>query len=373
MGSIFGKNLKLSLFGESHGSGVGLVLDGFPPGLLVDEVAIRRELDRRKPGQNAWSTSRSEGDLPQIMGGIYQGRTTGAPLAIFFKNQDTRSQDYSNLETHYRPSHADFTGMMRYEGFNDPRGGGHFSGRLTTGMVYAGALAKQWLAGLGEQGPQGMQSGQSIDILGHLSQVGQTFDLSLEQAMEEKKSLQADFPMFSERAAASAKEEIESARMSLDSVGAKITVAALNVPVGVGNPIFENLESHVASALFAVPGVKGISFGSGFDLVGMRGSEANDCLYELDGKTLTRTNHSGGINGGISNGMPIVVHVAVKPTASIGLAQETLKGNGQLGLLQIKGRHDPCIGPRALPVIEAMFALALMDLLMEKNYSCTGK
>lgn len=361
MGSVFGKNLKLSLFGESHGAGVGLVLDGFPPGLLVDEVAIRRELDRRKPGQNAWSTSRSEGDLPQIMGGIYRGLTTGTPLAIFFKNQDTRSQDYGNLESHYRPSHADFTGMVRYDGFNDPRGGGHFSGRLTTGMVYAGALAKQWL------------SGQGIEVLGHLSQVGQTLDQPLEAALEEHKCIQPDFPMFSESAAAAAKAEIESARMSLDSVGAKITVAALNMPVGVGNPIFENLESHVASALFAVPGVKGISFGSGFDLVGMRGSEANDRLYEADGKTLTRTNHSGGINGGISNGMPIVVHVAVKPTASIGLPQETLKENGQLGLLQIKGRHDPCIGPRALPVIEAMFALALMDLLMERRAHTAGK
>lgn len=353
MGSNFGKNLKLSIFGESHGVGVGMVLDGFPAGLSVDYDMVRMELDRRKPGMDVWSTPRKESDIPQVLGGINNGRTTGAPIAIFFENQDRKSDDYISSELHYRPSHADFTGMIRYSGFNDLRGGGHFSGRLTTGMVYAGSLAKQLLA----------QNG--IVINGHLSQVGAVKDLSLEMAFSNKLGLQADFPMFSEQSSLAAKLEIEEARTALDSVGAEITISAHGMPAGVGNPIFENIESHVASALFAIPGVKGISFGSGFDFATLRGSEANDCFYQDEGIVRTKTNHNGGINGGISNGMPIIVHVAIKPTPSIGIAQETLKANGNIEPLTIKGRHDPCIGPRALPVVEAMFALALLDLYMD--------
>lgn len=352
MGSIFGKNLKISIFGESHGAGVGVVIDGFPAGMAVNEVAIRRELDRRRPGQNAWSTQRSETDQPQVMSGIYRGHTTGTPIAVFFKNQDTKSKDYSELETHYRPSHADYTGMIRYEGYNDPRGGGHFSGRLTTGMVYAGALAKQLL----EQ--------QGIVIKGHLSQVGDVRDLSFVEADEAGIKVSSEFPMFSEEAAKLARLAIEEARVEMDSVGAEVEVVALNIPAGLGDPIFENIESHVASALFGIPGIKGVSFGSGFDFVSMKGSEANDVLIEEHGKVKTRSNHSGGVNGGISNGMPIVARVAVRPTASIGRSQETLKSSGKMELLQIKGRHDPCIGPRALPVIEAMFAFALADLMI---------
>lgn len=353
MGSNFGKNLKLSIFGESHGVGVGMVLDGFPPGMTVDHGKVRVDLDRRKPGMEAWSTPRKESDIPQVLGGIYNGRTTGAPIAIFFENMDRKSEDYISSELHYRPSHADFTGMIRYSGFNDFRGGGHFSGRLTTGMVYAGSLAKQLLC----------QKGITID--GHLSQVGTVKDISLEMALLNKGCLQIDFPMFSEQSALAAKLEIEKARTALDSVGAEITISAQGMPAGIGNPIFENIESHVASALFAIPGVKGISFGSGFDFAKLRGSEANDCFYENEGAVRTKTNHNGGINGGISNGMPIIVHVAIKPTPSIGIAQETLKENGEMEPLIIKGRHDPCIAPRALPVIESMFALALLDLYMD--------
>lgn len=352
MGSVFGKNLKLSIFGESHGAGIGMVLDGFPAGVLVDEVAIRRDLDRRKPGQNKWSSARTETDIPQVLSGIYKGYTTGSPIAIFFKNQDTHSEDYVEIERHYRPSHADFTGMIRYEGFNDPRGGGHFSGRLTTGMVYAGALSKQLLERSG------------ILIKGHLSRVGSAVDKSIEEAVEAKLELGSDFPMFDEAATHIAKMEIELARTTLDSVGSEVTVAGFNIPIGIGNPIFENIESHLASAFFAIPGVKGVSFGAGFDFVSMKGSKANDCLYEAAGKVQTRSNHSGGVNGGISNGMPLVAHVALRPTASIGLSQETLHGNGKMEWLQIKGRHDPCIGPRALPVVEAMFSLALIDLIL---------
>lgn len=352
MGSTFGKNIKLSIFGESHGQGIGVVIDGFPSGLKIDETHIRMELDRRKPGQNAWSTPRKEGDLPQVLSGIYKGFTTGAPIAIFFKNQDTRSQDYQNLEQHFRPSHGDYTGHVRYDGFNDPRGGGHFSGRLTTGMVYAGAIMKQWLLT------------QGVEIAGHVSQVGTVVDEDLMDALASGGMLCKDFPMFSEVAANAAKEEIEAARMALDSVGAKLTLAAIGMPIGVGNPIFENIESHVASILYGVPAVKGVSFGSGFDLVRMRGSEANDRMEKTQAGVKTLSNHSGGISGGISNGMPVICHVAVKPTASIGMIQETWDGKEETRPLQIKGRHDPCIGPRALPVAEAMFAFALGDLLL---------
>lgn len=352
MGSVFGKNLRLSIFGESHGAGIGMVLDGFPAGLLLDEDAILLELERRKPGKDPWSTARKEEDLPQILGGIYNGRTTGAPIAVFFSNNDTRSQDYEHLNRVYRPSHADFTGLIRFDGFNDMRGGGHFSGRLTTGMVYAGAVAKQLLSLSG------------ISILGHVSQVAGVKDLELSRAVTQNLKVTTDFPMFSEQAAEMAKSEIEAARMAKDSIGAEITVAAMNVAAGVGNPIFESIESHVASALFSIPGVKGVSFGSGFELVSMRGSVANDCFYEVGGQVKTETNHSGGINGGISNGMPVVVHVAMRPTPSIAATQVTLGKTGKMEELQIHGRHDPCIGPRALPVVEALFAIALLDLLI---------
>ena len=366
MGSVFGKNLKLSIFGESHGAGIGMVLDGFPAGLLLDEEAILLELERRKPGKDPWSTARKEDDAPQILGGIYNGRTTGAPIAVFFSNKDTRSQDYEQLNNAYRPSHADFTGMIRFDGFNDLRGGGHFSGRLTAGMVYAGALAKQLLSLSG------------IRIIGHVSQVGTVKDLELSSAMVETLKLSTDFPMFSVQAAELAKDEIEAARLAQDSIGAELTVAAINMPTGIGNPIFESIESHVAGVLFSVPGVKGVSFGSGFGLVNMRGSVANDCFYEANGQVKTKTNHSGGINGGISNGMPIVVHVAMRPTPSIGTTQTTLGRDGSLEELQLKGRHDPCIGPRALPVIEALLAVALLDMIMGakgnsiENYKAGG-
>lgn len=353
MGSVFGKNLKLSIFGESHGAGVGAVIDGFPSGILVDEVAIRRELDRRRPGQNTWSTPRSESDLPQVVSGIYKGYSTGTPIAVIFKNQDTRSGDYENIEVHDRPSHGDYTGRIKYKGFNDPRGGGHFSGRLTTGMVYAGSLAKQVLAG---------QYG--IAIKGHVSQVGSVKDMEIEKAISEGMLLSGDFPMFSEDKAGDAIRLIEETRKAGDSVGARLSVAAVGVKAGYGNPIFDNLESQLASGLFSVPGVKGVSFGAGFDVVEMTGSSANDRFISKDGKVMTETNHSGGINGGISNGMPIIVHVALRPTPSIGLVQETLKGNGEMGHLVIKGRHDPCIGPRALSVIEAMLAFALLDCIL---------
>lgn len=351
MASTFGKQITLTLMGESHGEMVGVVISGFPAGLKINEALIRAELDRRKPGQNLWSTARKEGDLPQFLTGVYQHRTTGTPITIVFKNQDKRSQDYKGLNAHFRPAHADFTGQARYDGFNDPRGGGHFSGRLTVGMVIAGALAKQWLKLTG------------IEIHGHLSQVGNVLDLKLEEAMRMNHGIQTDFPMFSVDACEAAKEEIEQARLTLDSIGAEAEIVVTGMPVGIGSPIFDTVEGHIAKALFGVPAVKGISFGTGFDLVRLKGSEANDCFVMTPEGLRLSSNHNGGINGGISNGEAIVVKAAIKPTASIAKAQYTYDGTG-MSWLEIKGRHDPCIGPRALPVIEAMVAFAIMDMLV---------
>lgn len=352
MGSTIGNNVKLSLFGESHGEGVGVVIDGFPAGLHIDESFIRRELDRRKPGSEAWNSARKEGDVPQFISGIYKGKTTGTPICVLFKNQDTRSQDYKNIESQFRPSHADYTGFLRYAGHNDPRGGGHFSGRLTTGMVVAGALAKQWLFN------------REIQILGHLSQVGSVKDIGIAQAIASEMVISTNFPMYSLEAASLAQMAIESARMGLDSVGAEIEVAILGMPKGIGNPIFDTIEGELAKAIFAVPAVKGVAFGSGFDLVNMKGSEANDLWQISENEITAATNHNGGIIGGISTGMPIQFRVAVKPTASIGKVQHTWDGGEGMSDLQIKGRHDPCIGPRALPVVESITAIVVMDLIL---------
>lgn len=352
MGSVLGHHIKMSLFGESHGEGVGVVIDGFPAGLLIDETQLRSELDRRKPGSQPWNSARKEGDLPQFISGVYKGRTTGTPICVLFRNQDTRSQDYKGLEKQFRPSHADYTGALRYGGYNDPRGGGHFSGRLTTGMVVAGALCKQWL----------MQRG--ILIQGHLSRVGEVKDLSMLQAMSQGLDLTVDFPMFSTEAALAAQKCIESARMDLDSVGAEVEIAVSGMVRGVGNPIFDTLEGELAKALFGVPAVKGVAFGSGFDFVQMRGSEANDRWLKDQQGIRTSSNHNGGILGGISSGEAILLKAAIKPTASIGREQETWDGESGMSKLQIKGRHDPCIGPRALPVLEAMTAFVLADFMI---------
>lgn len=364
MGSIFGKHIKIALFGESHGEGVGVTIDGFPAGIKVDESFIRLELDRRKPGKSTLTTARKEGDLPQVLSGVYRGYTTGTPIHVWFKNQDTRSQDYAGLKKHYRPSHADYTGEIRYGGFNDPRGGGHFSGRLTVGIVYAGALMKQWLAL------------QGISIKGHISEIGDLRDETIESAIGKNGVLSDYFPMYNEAIAKEASHYVERIRMATDSIGAKISIAILNVPAGIGNPIFDQIESQLSYGLFGIPGVKGVSFGSGFELTKMKGSEANDLLYRAEEEMRTLSNHSGGINGGITNGMPIICHVAMRPTASIAKAQMTWNGEC-IEPLQIKGRHDPCIAIRALPVIEAMAALVIGDFLvvhsLEKQKQVNGE
>jgi chorismate synthase len=323
--------IRYTIFGESHGPAIGVVITGLPCGLDLDMDAISVEMARRAPGQDNTSTPRKEKDAVEILSGVFEGKTTGTPLCGVIYNTDTRSKDYSKLKELPRPSHADYTASVRYGGYSDYRGGGHFSGRLTAPLVFAGALAKQLLT------QQGIVIESKIDLLGGVK------NPSAEQI----------------------EEIILAAKAEKDSVGGAIQCTVSGVPAGFGAPdLGENAEGIFAKHLFAVPGVKGIEFGAGFDFASMRGSEANDPFY-MDGDVVkTRTNHAGGINGGITNGMPLTFRVAMRPTPSIGKLQQTVSLSAKTNEeLAIEGRHDPCIVKRALPVIEAAAALATCELL----------
>ena len=323
--------IRYTIFGESHGPAIGVVITGLPCGLDLDMDAISVEMARRAPGQDNTSTPRKEKDAVEILSGVFEGKTTGTPLCGVIYNTDTRSKDYSKLKELPRPSHADYTASVRYGGYSDYRGGGHFSGRLTAPLVFAGALAKQLLT------QRGIVIESKIDLLGGVK------NPTAEQI----------------------EEIILAAKAEKDSVGGAIQCTVSGVPAGFGAPdLGENAEGIFAKHLFAVPGVKGIEFGAGFDFASMRGSEANDPFY-MDGDAVkTRTNHAGGINGGITNGMPLTFRVAMRPTPSIGKLQQTVSLSAKTNEeLAIEGRHDPCIVKRALPVIEAAAALATCELL----------
>lgn len=349
--------MRYSIFGESHGPAIGVVLEQVPPGLVLDREAISKEMARRAPGKSPLSTARKEADVPEILSGVFDGKTTGTPLCAIIHNSDHHSKDYAKTRFLARPSHGDYTGFVRYQGCNDYRGGGHFSGRLTAPLVFAGAVAKQLLAQRG------------ITVGAHISQIGTVKDKSfadtqltptLFQTLSEKA-----FPTVDDQAGAAMQAEILQAREELDSIGGAIQCAVLGLPVGVGSPDLGcNVEGVLAQHLFAVPAVKGISFGAGFDFAFMRGSAANDPFYMDGGQVKTRTNHSGGVNGGISNGMPVLFQVAIRPTPSIGQEQNTINfSTMEDAKLTIQGRHDPCIVHRAVPVIEAAAALAICELL----------
>ena len=349
--------MRYSIFGESHGSAIGVVLEQVPPGLVLDREAISKEMARRAPGKSPLSTARKEADIPEILSGVFEGKTTGTPLCAIIHNSDHHSKDYAKTRFLARPSHGDYTGFVRYQGCNDYRGGGHFSGRLTAPLVFAGAVAKQLLAQRG------------ITVGAHISQIGTVKDTSfaatqltttLFQTLSEKA-----FPTVDDQAGAAMQAEILQAREELDSIGGAIQCAILGLPVGVGSPDLGcNVEGVLAQHLFAVPAVKGLSLGAGFDFAAMRGSQANDPFYMENGQVKTRTNHSGGVNGGISNGMPILFQVAIRPTPSIGREQDTINfSTMEDAKLTIQGRHDPCIVHRAVPVIEAAAALAICELL----------
>ena len=349
--------MRYSIFGESHGSAIGVVLEQVPPGLVLDREAISKEMARRAPGKSPLSTARKEADIPEILSGVFEGKTTGTPLCAIIHNSDHHSKDYAKTRFLARPSHGDYTGFVRYQGCNDYRGGGHFSGRLTAPLVFAGAVAKQLLAQRG------------ITVGAHISQIGTVKDKSfadtqltppLFHTLSEKA-----FPTVDDQAGAAMQAEILQAREELDSIGGAIQCAVLGLPVGVGSPDLGcNVEGVLAQHLFAVPAVKGISFGAGFAFASMRGSAANDPFYMDGGQVKTRTNHSGGVNGGISNGMPVLFQVAIRPTPSIGQEQNTINfSTMEDAKLTIQGRHDPCIVHRAVPVIEAAAALAICELL----------
>ena len=347
--------MKHMIFGESHGPAIGVVLENVPPSLALDLRAVEREMARRAPGRDSLSTPRREADQVEILSGLFEGRTTGTPLCAVIRNTDTRSKDYQpNLP---RPGHADYAGYVRYEGCNDYRGGGHFSGRLTAPLVFAGAVAKQLLA------EKGVFTGAHIRSVCGIED--QPFDgLHEDRALFEALAAKP-FPVLSDEAGARMREAIQKAREDSDSLGGSIECCATGLPVGLGSPDYgRNVEGILSQHMFAVPAVKAIAFGAGFGFAAMRGSEANDPIYAENGRVMTRTNHTGGVNGGITNGMPVWFTVAVRPTPSISRPQETVSlPEGEGAALTVKGRHDPCIVHRAVPVIEAACALALCEIL----------
>lgn len=320
----FGINYRISIYGESHGSCVGVIIDGIPAGIELTPEDFKNDLERRKTGKQGTS-SRVEDDIPHLISGVYMDKTTGAPLHIMFENKNVKSNDYTNLKSTPRPGHADFTASKKYNGFNDPRGGGHFSGRLTLCLVAAGVIAKKIIP--------------KINIVARIIELGGStnFDKVIQEAIIKK-----------------------------DSIGGIIECTANNIPIGWGEPFFNSIESMISHLVFSIPAIKGIEFGSGFGASKMFGSQHNDVLIDLEGHT--KTNHSGGINGGISNGNPLIFRVAVKPTSSISSAQNTLDTlKNEMVDLEIIGRHDVCIALRVPVILESVTAIALADLYLQST------
>ncbi len=353
MDNSLGRLFTITSFGESHGRCVGIIIDGCPAGLLISDADIQREVNKRKPGASMAATTRVEEDKVEILSGIFNGRTTGTPICLLIWNKDVDSNEYEKIKFLPRPSHADYTAFMKYGGFNDFRGGGRFSGRITAAFVMAGAVAKKLLSLLG------------VEVIAHTIEIGgiKAKPIGLDEIRENvaQNSLKcADL-----EAAEAMSRLIETVKAKGDSVGGIIEGIAVNVPVGLGEPVFDTLDGDLAKALFAIPAIKGVEFGSGFSVVEKRGSENNDPFTIRDGKIVTVTNNAGGVLGGISNGMPLVVRVAVKPTASITKSQDTVDMRSMENTtLSVKGRHDVCIVPRAVAVVEAMMAITLCDFVM---------
>ena len=357
MSSIFGENVKVSVFGESHGPAIGVVVDGLPAGEAVDMEAVGRFMERRAPGRNAQSTARKEADCPEILSGLLNGHTCGAPLCAIIRNGDKRSQDYANMANIPRPGHADYTAELKCHGFQNRAGGGHFSGRLTAPLVFAGAVCSQVLARRG------------VVVGAHVRSIGKVEDAPFDPVSITADELQAvsakPFPVVNDANAKSMCDEIEAARLEGDSVGGVIECAAVGFPGGIGEPMFDGIENQLAKVLFGIPAVKGVEFGAGFAAAQMRGSQCNDPFAVMDGRVVTTTNNHGGILGGISSGMPIVFRVAIKPTPSIAKQQQSVDLAAMASVdLVVQGRHDPCIVPRAVPVVEAVASGVLLDLIL---------
>ncbi len=357
MSSCFGKKIRISVFGQSHSEGIGVVIDGIPAGLHIDMEALHAFIERRAPGRNDYSTRRHEADDFRFLSGVINGVTCGAPICAEIPNTDTRSADYNNILDIPRPSHADFTAQCKFHGFQDVRGGGHFSGRLTAPICIAGALCKQLLL------ERGIRIGAHISSIFDITD--DRFDpLEIPNELFYKIAL-AEFPVINETSGLKMRERIQEAKLAEDSVGGTIECAVTGLPAGIGSPMFDGLENVISSAVFAIPAIKGIEFGNGFEAALLHGSENNDSFYHAqDGSVRTRTNRHGGILGGISSGMPLIFRAAVKPTPSIGISQDSVSLSEHTDTtLVIHGRHDPCIVPRAVPCIEAVTAITLADSL----------
>ena len=360
MSSEFGKLLRVSVFGQSHGKAIGINIDGLPAGESIDLDELYAFMSRRRPGKDPLSTSRKEKDLPIFLSGLENGVTCGAPLCAIIENQDPHSQDYASILDKPRPSHADYTAHVKWNGHADMRGGGHFSGRLTAPLCIAGGIAKQILARRG------------IYVGAHLASVGTENDASfpLHPTRELFDSVAAKaFPVIDDQAGLRMQQLITRAKDSLDSVGGIIECAAIGVPAGLGDPMFDGIENRLAAALFGIPAVKGVEFGLGFGSARLFGSDNNDPFTVENGQITPATNRAGGILGGITSGMPIVLRTAMKPTPSISQTQRTVSlSENTPAELVIQGRHDPCIAHRAVPVVEAVTATVLLDLIMEGNH-----
>ena len=353
MSSTYGENLKLSIFGQSHGVAIGMTLDGIPAGLPVDTDALQVFLNRRAPGQNDWSTPRKEADRPEFLSGILDGFTCGAPIAAAIYNKNTRSGDYANLKDCPRPGHADLTAQIKYGGFQDAAGGGHSSGRLTAPLCIAGGLCKQWLEDMG------------IQVFAHIAAVAGISDTPFDPLAPGRNSICPEFPVINPDAGARMRDAISTARSDGDSVGGVVECAVTGLPAGLGEPMFGGVESRIAQIVYGVPAVKGVEFGAGFAAAGLRGSQNNDDYVISGGHIRTATNNAGGILGGITTGMPLIFRAALKPTPSISRPQQSVNlSTGEAQELTVKGRHDPCIVPRAVPVIEAAAAIAIFDMIL---------
>ncbi|MCG9723203.1 chorismate synthase [Shewanella sp. Isolate7] len=343
-GNSIGQNFVVTTFGESHGKALGCIIDGCPPGLAIDEADMQHDLDRRRPGTSRYTTARREPDQVKILSGIFEGQTTGTSIGLVIENTDQRSQDYSNIKDQFRPGHADYTYQQKY-GLRDYRGGGRSSARETAMRVAAGAVAKKYLKQV-----------HGIEIKGYLSQLGPICAETLDFDQVEQNAF--FFPDASKLEQLD--EYMRELKKSGDSIGAKVSVVATNVPVGLGEPVFDRLDADIAHALMGINAVKGVEIGDGFAVVNQKGSEHRD-LMSPEGFA---SNHAGGILGGISSGQPIVAHIAMKPTSSISVPGESMTVQGERSEVVTKGRHDPCVGIRAVPIAEAMLAIVLMDHLL---------
>jgi chorismate synthase len=350
MGNSYGKLFSITTFGESHGPAIGVILDGCPAGVAIDEAFIQAELDRRKPGQSKITTQRKESDKFRILSGVFEGKSQGVPIAIVIDNEDQRSKDYSHLENTFRPSHADYTYEAKY-GTRDHRGGGRSSARETAARVAAGAIAKLFIRHHG------------VEVAGFVSRVGDIEAppyTQLDLSRTEDNIVRCPDAFTAEKMISL----IDAVRLERDTVGGVVTCVIRNVPVGLGEPVFDKLHAELGKAMLSINAVKGFEYGSGFGGVALRGSRHNDEFYNEGGKIRTRTNHSGGVQGGISNGEDIYFNVAFKPVATIMQDQQSVDKDGNETTVSGKGRHDPCVVPRAVPIVEAMAALVIADFIL---------